>query len=171
MRMKRTRILLLAAVSALLMFSILAAVSGDVNWTVGDLSKVATKLGVPPNADGKYVLADLLVAIEKRLLPAEDIPLFIRITNPGFSVKRGNPATVLAKTLPGAQCAIRVNNPFDHKGTVQGLEDKQADENGDVFWSWPVDDSTPPGEGLIIVQAVLDRETAFDETPFTIATR
>lgn len=171
MRMKRTRILLLAAVSALLMVSILAAVSGDVNWTVGDLSKVATKLGVPPNADGKYVLADLLIAIEKRLLPAEDLALFIRITNPGFSVKRGSPATVLAKTLPGAQCAIRVNNPSDHKSTVQGLEDKQADENGDVFWSWLVDDSTPPGEGLIIVQAVLDRETAFDETSFTIAIR
>ena len=171
MRMKRTRVLLLAAVSALLMFTILAAVSGDVNWTVGDLSKVATKLGVPPNTDGKYVLADLLVAIEKRLLPAEDLALFIRITNPGFSVKRGNPATVLAKTLPGAQCAIRVNNPSDHEGTVEGLEDKQADENGDVFWSWLVDDNTPPGEGQIIVQAILDRETAFDETSFTIATR
>lgn len=171
MRMRRTRILLLAAVLALLMVSILAAVSGDVNWAVGDLSRVATKLGVPPNSDGKYVLADLLVAIEKRLLPAEDLALFIRITNPGFSVNRGNPATVLAKALPGAQCAIRVNNPSDHKSTVEGLEDKQADENGDVFWSWLVDDSTPPGEGLIIVQAVLDRETAFDEAPFTIATK
>ena len=171
MRMRRTRVLLLAAVSALLMVSILAAVSGDVNWTVGDLSKVATKLGVSPDADGKYVLADLLVAIEKRLLPAEDIPLFVRITNPGFSVKRGNPATVLAKTLPGAQCAIRVNNPFDHEGTMEGLEDKQADENGDVFWSWLVDDNTPPGEGLIIVQAVLDRETAFDEVSFFILTK
>jgi len=171
MRMRRTRVLLLAAVSALLMVSILAAVSGDVNWTVGNLSRVATKLGVSPNAEGKYVLADLLVAIEKRLLPAEDLALFIRITNPGFSVKRGNPATVLAKTLPGAQCAIRVNNPSDYRSTVEGLEDKQADENGDVFWSWLVDDSTPPGEGQIIVQAVLDRETAFDEASFTIATK
>jgi len=71
--MKRTRVLLLAAVSVLLMFSILAAVSGDVNWTVGDLSKVATKLGVPPNTDGKYVLTDLLDAIEKRLLPADHL--------------------------------------------------------------------------------------------------
>ena len=169
--MKRARILLLAAISALLMFTILAAVSGDVNWTVGDLSKVATKLGVPPNADGKYVLADLLVAVEKRLLPAEDLALFIRITNSWFSVKRGNPATVLAKTLPGAQCAIRVNYHSGHKSTAQGLENKQADENGDVFWTWLVGGNTGPGEGLIIVQAVLDRETVFDESSFTVTTK
>lgn len=166
--MKKARVLLLAAVSALLMFTILAAVNGDENWTVGDLSTVATKLGVQPNTDGKYVLADLLLAVEKRLLPAEDIPLFIRITNPSFSVKRGNPATVLVKTLPGAQCAIRAIYPSDHVSTVPGLENKQADENGDVFWSWLVSDATLPGKGRIIVQAVLDRETVFDEASFTV---
>ncbi len=169
--MKKARVLLLAAVSALLMFTILAAVNGDVNWTVGDLSRVATKLGVQPNTDGKYVLADLLLAVEKRLLPAEDIPLFIRITNPSFSIKRDNPATVLAKTLPGVQCAIRVIDPSGNKSTAQGLGNKQADENGDLFWTWLVSDNTEPGEGLIIVQAVLDRETVFDEASFTVTAK
>ena len=169
--MKKAKVLLLATISALLMFTILAAVNGDENWTVGDLSRVATKLGVQPNADGKYVLADLLLAVEKRLLPAEDVPLFIRITNPGFSVKRGNPATVLAKALPGAQCAIRVIDPSGDKSTASGLGNKQADENGDVFWTWLVSDNTSPGEGLIIVQAVLDRETVFDEASFTVTAK
>jgi hypothetical protein len=64
---------------------------------------------------------------------------------------RNSNATLKAKVTPGATVSIQVNyksGPFK----AEGLEDKQADANGNVIWTWHVGGRTTLGTWPITVR-------------------
>jgi competence protein ComEC len=79
----------------------------------------------------------------------------LSITSP---VAPGNTATLMAKTLPGAICEIKV---FTRSGVsqAQGLEPKTAGADGIVSWTWRVGSSTAEGEFDIEVIAAHGAQT------------
>jgi hypothetical protein len=78
--------------------------------------------------------------------PAEELKI---ITVQGG--QRGGEATVSVQAMPGAQCSIAYTTPSGRKSTAAGLEDKSADANGNVTWSWLIGDRTKSGTGTISV--------------------
>jgi len=63
----------------------------------------------------------------------------------------GAPATVLVRTAPGATCGITYLTPSGSSSHADGLEQHQADEAGEVAWSWRIGPSTRRGTGQVTV--------------------
>jgi competence protein ComEC len=94
--------------------------------------------------------------------------LFLRIVsvtpNP---IGQGYTATLRAETVPGAYCTIKV---YYKSGlsTAAGLYSKEADNQGNVSWSWKVGTRTTPGSWPIVVTASIDGETVTQTTYITV---
>ena len=89
----------------------------------------------------------------------------ISVTSP---IRKGNTATLEAKTNPGAHCTITVYYKSGPSG-AQGLKrTPRADEDGYVMWSWKVGGNTTPGKWPIKVTAELEGKTATEWTEFTV---
>jgi hypothetical protein len=63
----------------------------------------------------------------------------------------GGTAYVLAKTNAGVTCSITYLTPAGTISQAQGLENKAADGNGEVAWSWKIGTNTRPGTGSVDV--------------------
>jgi beta-lactamase superfamily II metal-dependent hydrolase len=98
--------------------------------------------------------------------PADEPSLEIAsVTSP---VSPGAYATLEARAPPGAQCTIAV---YYKSGlsTAPGLYPKQADNNGDVSWTWKVGTRTTPGSWRIVVTATYEGQTVSQQTYFTVS--
>jgi hypothetical protein len=84
----------------------------------------------------------------------------VSITSP---VHVGEPVTLLIHTVGAAYCGID-NRDRLGPGKWRGLMPQQADERGQVRWTWPVDGTrTPPGTWVIRVTcAVGGRQGALE---------
>ncbi|MFC1988661.1 thermonuclease family protein [Chloroflexota bacterium] len=93
--------------------------------------------------------------------------LSLHIESVNSPVNPGDYATLVASTLPGAQCTIAV---YYKSGAskASGLLPINAGTNGVVSWSWKVGTNTTPGSWEIVVTASLDGETVTQTTRFTI---
>ncbi len=94
--------------------------------------------------------------------------LFLDLVSVTSPVEIGEEATVAVKTLPGAECTIRVRYQSGWC-TAAGLYSKQADGHGGVSWTWYVGPEATPGTWLIYVTSRLNEEVARLETYFTVA--
>ena len=95
------------------------------------------------------------------------LPLTINIVSVTSPVNAGSQATLVAKTLPGAQCDITV----DYKSgpsSASGLSPKAADGNGNISWTWTVGSRTTPGTWQIVVNASLNGTSISQSTSFTV---
>lgn len=63
----------------------------------------------------------------------------------------GGTAVVAAQTAPNASCSITYVNLSGIPTKTAGMEDKMANGNGAVSWSWQLDVGTPGGNGLVTV--------------------
>ncbi|MBE0448263.1 MAG: S-layer homology domain-containing protein [Actinobacteria bacterium] len=111
-------------------------------------------------AEASKMVAELLDAIAPPTLTLE----IISVTSP---VGQGEPANLIARTAPGAECNVTViyaSGPSD----AEGLEPKTADPDGLVSWTWIVGTRTTPGKWPIIVTATLGGETITEETSFIV---
>ena len=88
----------------------------------------------------------------------------VSVTSP---VSPGANATLVAKTAPGAQCAITVYYKSG-PSSAAGLYPKGADSAGSVSWTWKVGTRTTAGSWRIVVSASLDGETISQTTYFTV---
>ncbi len=93
--------------------------------------------------------------------------LFLDLVSVTSPVGTGEEATVAVKTLPGAECTIRVRYQSGWS-TAAGLYSKQADEHGEISWTWYVGPETTPGTWLIYVTAKLGEQIARMETHFAV---
>ncbi len=89
----------------------------------------------------------------------------ISITSP---VAPGANATLVAKTTPGASCAITVYYKSG-PSSASGLINKVADATGNVSWTWKVGTNTTPGNWRIVVTVTKDGQSVTKETTFTVA--
>ena len=85
--------------------------------------------------------------------------LFVELMNLTSPVKQGAEATVEVRSLPGAECTIRVRYKSGYS-TATGLYAKTVDESGIVVWTWTVGTWTTPGTWPIYVTVEKDGETA-----------
>ena len=98
--------------------------------------------------------------------PTDEVSLeIVSVTSP---VNPGNYATLEARVTPEAQCSITVYYKSG-PSTAQGLYPKQADNNGDVFWTWKVGSRTTPGSWRIVVTATHEGQTVSQETYFIVS--
>lgn len=88
----------------------------------------------------------------------------ISLTSP---IDPGEMATLTANTTPGAICKITVNYQSGNS-EAQGLENKTADSNGNVSWTWEVGANTTPGTYQIVVTATINDQTYPQEIPFIV---
>jgi beta-lactamase superfamily II metal-dependent hydrolase len=88
----------------------------------------------------------------------------ISVTSP---VARGASATLIAKTVPGAQCTITVNYASG-PSTASGLTPKIADSSGNVSWTWNIVVKTTPGTWKIVVTSTSQGSTTTTTTNFTV---
>jgi beta-lactamase superfamily II metal-dependent hydrolase len=88
----------------------------------------------------------------------------ISVTSP---VARGASATLIAKTVPGAQCTITVNYASG-PSTASGLTPKIADSSGNVSWTWNIGVKTTPGTWKIVVTSTSQGSTTTTTTNFTV---
>lgn len=93
--------------------------------------------------------------------------LFIELVSATSPVQQGKDATVEIKTLPGAECLIKVRYMTGYS-TAAGLYAKTSAETGIVSWTWRVGILTTPGTWTIYVTAKMNDETAHLETYFTV---
>ena len=108
------------------------------------------------------------VACQETVIPSPPIDeLSLEIVSVTSHVSPGAYATLQAKASPGAQCTIAVYYKSG-RSTAQGLYAKQADNNGDVSWTWKVGTSTTPGSWRIVVTAAYEGETISRETYFGV---
>ncbi|MBI2063556.1 MAG: hypothetical protein HYT65_00995 [Candidatus Yanofskybacteria bacterium] len=64
-------------------------------------------------------------------------------------VEQNSTAQLDIKTVPEAQCAIKVTLPSGSQSTAKGLETKLADNSGTITWSWKINWNTTPGTANI----------------------
>jgi len=88
-------------------------------------------------------------------------PLSIQIT-PLPPTGQGHNVTLTATTLPGAVCSIRVIYPSGDSKAAGLDEEKTADADGKVTWTWKVGTRTTPGFHDVKVKARLNGETETD---------
>jgi hypothetical protein len=75
----------------------------------------------------------------------------------------GGPASVVARTSPGATCAIDYTTPAGSASRAIGLASRQADADGQVAWTWRIGPSTRPGTGQVTV--ICDGAVASEALP------
>lgn len=68
-------------------------------------------------------------------------------------VRRGQSATVTARSAPDAECTIRVTSPAG--SAVGGLDVKNADGSGAASWTWTLDAAAMPGSWPVEVTCSL----------------
>jgi len=88
----------------------------------------------------------------------------VSVTSP---VSPGADVTLIAKTIPGAQCTITVNYKSG-PSTASGLETKMADSSGNVSWTWAVGKSTTAGIWPIVITATSQGNTVMVNTSFMV---
>lgn len=72
------------------------------------------------------------------------------ITKQPGTVKRGNYASIAAKTQARVSCAITVTYKSG-RSTAAGLTRKAASSTGAVSWSWKVGTNTTPGSWPVVI--------------------
>jgi len=88
----------------------------------------------------------------------------VSVTSP---IKAGDSATLVAKTTLNTECSITV---YYNSGasTASGLITKNADLNGNIFWTWKTSTNTTPGSYKIVVTANLNGKTISQTVYFTV---
>jgi hypothetical protein len=104
--------------------------------------------------------------VEEEEIQGENLFLSIVSVTPN-PIGQGYTATLHAKTVPGAYCAITVYYKSG-PSTAAGLYSKEADSQGNVSWSWKVGTRTTPGSWPIVVTASIDGETVSQTTSITV---
>jgi len=101
-------------------------------------------------------------------VPGSGGPLSLQIISVTNPVAPGGRATLVAHTMLGANCTIKV---YYKSGASKaaGLSPRSADANGDVSWTWNVGRNTTPGNWRIVVTATAGGETMTQEIYFTVA--
>lgn len=93
--------------------------------------------------------------------------LSLKIVSVTSPVSPGANATLVAQTVPGANCDIDVYYKSG-ASTAQGLYAKTADSSGRVSWTWKVGTRTTPGNWQIVVKASYGGKTVTQSTSFTV---
>ena len=93
--------------------------------------------------------------------------LFIELVSVTSPVRQGKDVTVEINTLPGAECSIKVQYKTGWS-TAAGLYSKEADESGNVFWTWNIAPRTSSGTWVIYVTGNLNDENASLETHIAV---
>lgn len=101
-------------------------------------------------------------------VPAPAAALSLEIVSVTSPVRPGGRATLVAKTVPGANASITVYYKSG-PSTAQGLVPKVADANGNVSWTWMVGTRTTPGTWRIVVSASLGSNRVTKETSFVVS--
>ena len=97
--------------------------------------------------------------------PAGELSLkIVSVTSP---VSPGANATLVAQTIPEAECDITVYYKSG-PSTASGLYPKTADSSGRVSWTWKVGTRTTPGSWQIVVKASYGGKTVSQTTEFTV---
>ncbi|MBA7637999.1 hypothetical protein ES703_45648 [subsurface metagenome] len=104
---------------------------------------------------------------QEQITVAQTQDLFIEIDSVTTPIGKGYYATLIAQTLPNANCDITVYYKSG-PSSAQGLYPKEADSKGSVSWSWKVGTRTTPGSWRIVVTATLDGDTVSQTTYFTV---
>jgi competence protein ComEC len=89
----------------------------------------------------------------------------LRVTSP---VAPGGMATLQAISAPGAHCTITVYYKSG-PSKASGLLPQNADDQGNVTWTWRVSSQTTLGSWKIVVSAALGGSTVTAETLFEVA--
>ena len=88
---------------------------------------------------------------KKKLEIIEEKAEGISIVTKSPTVMAGNSATVMIQGTPGERFSIDFYETSSSKASYKGLEEKKADENGYVTWSFTVDESCEPGNHKIYI--------------------
>jgi competence protein ComEC len=89
----------------------------------------------------------------------------LRVTTP---VAPGGMATLQAVSVPGAHCTITVYYKSG-PSKASGLLPQNADDKGNVTWTWKVSSQTTPGSWRIVVSAALGDSKVTAETLLEVA--
>lgn len=93
--------------------------------------------------------------------------LFLDLVSVTSPVLKGDNASLTAQTAAGVQCQITV---YYKSGAskAKGLEPKNADDSGNVTWTWKVGSATTSGNWRIVVAASKDGQEISKEVYFTV---
>lgn len=88
----------------------------------------------------------------------------VSVTSP---VLKGDNASLTVHTAAGVPCQITV---YYKSGAskAKGLEAKNADDNGNVTWTWKVGSATTAGDWKIVVKVIIDGQEVTKEVYFTV---
>jgi len=109
------------------------------------------------------ILASLLGPIAVSYGKQFEVKL-VSLTSP---VSPGNPASITIKTVPSAQCRIRVQY-LPGPSKAKGLIPQTADSEGQVTWTWRVGAQTTPGTWPIFVTCLSGVSQGTLQTSFTV---
>ena len=110
--------------------------------TPSTADETPTQTGEPTSPDGERVLQ--IVRLDE-------------------TVVRGEKTTLSVKGKPGETYKIKVYYTSS-VSKASGLEDKAADEDGNVSWTWRVGSSTKPGEHKIVIEGGGESLTLYFKT-------
>jgi hypothetical protein len=116
------------------------------------------------------LLALLLLLVSSIVACSQTAPapaLSLKIVSVTSPVSPGANATLVAQTVPGANCDIDVYYKSG-ASTAQGLYAKTADSSGRVSWTWKVGTRTTSGNWQIVVKASYGGKTITQSTSFTV---
>ena len=113
----------------------------------------------------KPLLVALLIGLV--LLTACPCDFSLEIVSVTSPVSSGSNATLVAQTIPGAECDITVYYKSG-ASTASGLYPKTADSSGRVSWTWKVGTRTTPGSWQIVVEASSGGRTCTQSTYFAV---
>lgn len=108
-----------------------------------------------------------IAPLPSAVVPAPTGELYLDIILVTSPVRPGATASLKARTVSGAKGMIAVYYKSG-RSTAAGLDDKVADSNGDISWTWKVGTRTTPGSWPIIVTASNGGKTTSQTTNFTV---
>ena len=93
--------------------------------------------------------------------------IFLEVVSLTSPVTKDNYASLTALTYPDASCQITV---YYKSGAskAKGLEAKNADDSGNVSWTWKVGSATTSGNWRIVVKASKEGQEVTKEVYFTV---
>lgn len=100
-------------------------------------------------------------------IPSPSGSLTLQIVSVTSPVNPGDNATLIAQTIPGANCEITVYYKSG-PSSASGLGPKTADSSGRVSWTWKVGTNTSPGNWQIVVKASYGGNTISQNVRFTV---
>lgn len=90
---------------------------------------------------------------------AKNVPASASIQSLTTPVMPGDNASVIAKTVAGSTCTIKVEyNKV--ASTDSGLKQKTSDEFGSISWSWTVEPTVPEGKWPVTITCAYQERTA-----------